>query len=333
MEQRILQPGEIESLDRITHPRIIAPNPRTLFADRARRLDQLAEGNPIADYLRFAAHIARAQHAAAADLQLSALDPAIIARAQEHSLPLAPALDNMDPAWHDVLDAMLAKLGAADGLPAPLAPLVQELAKLDRDERDRIARTLLERDLATRHIGFAPFIMAALQVMFTARAAQFAERDVPYVDPATICPICASEPVASVQYAGGPAAGHRYLSCASCATQWHLVRVQCTHCQSTGSIQYQGIEGAGEGKNAAPAIQAETCGNCKTYRKIIDLDKAPEAEPLADDLASLMLDLLMGETEFSRASPNPLLYVAIAEPVEEGDAPDAPLIEPSAKLH
>ena len=36
------------------------------------------------------------------------------------------------------------------------------------------------------------------------------------------------------------------------------------------------------------------------------------AEPLADDLASLMLDLLMGETKFQRASPNPLLYVAVA---------------------
>ncbi len=40
------------------------------------------------------------------------------------------------------------------------------------------------------------------------------------------------------------------------------------------------------------------------------------AEPLADDLASLMLDLLMGDTPFQRASTNPLLYVAVAEEEE-----------------
>ena len=51
------------------------------------------------------------------------------------------------------------------------------------------------------------------------------------------------------------------------------------------------------------------------------------AEPLADDLASLMLDLLMGEeTRFQRASANPLLYVAFAE--EQDEAGDA-LIDPA----
>lgn len=327
MEQRILQPGEIEKLDRITFPRIIAPKPQTLFAERARRLEQLAEGNPIADYLRFAAHIARAQHAASAQVQLSPIDPAEIARAQEHSLPLLPATHHIDPAWHAVLDTMLEQLSGAQGLPAPLLPLVQELAKLNTEERDRIAQSILERELATRHIGMAPFIMAALQVVYTVRAATFTESDIPYTDPATICPVCAAEPVASVQHAGGAAAGHRYLSCSLCATQWHMVRVKCSHCESTQGIQYQNIEGS-DG-----AVKAETCSQCHTYRKLIDLDKAPEAEPLADDLATLMLDLLMGETEFSRASANPLLYVAVAEPVEDDATADAALIDPSAKLH
>jgi FdhE protein len=61
-------------------------------------------------------------------------------------------------------------------------------------------------------------------------------------------------------------------------------------------------------------VVAETCDACGTYRKLVNLEKDPLAEPLADDLASLTLDLLMGDTPFSRAGPNPLLFVAVAEP-------------------
>jgi len=59
--QRILQPGDIEALDRTSLPRVRLPQPASLFADRAARLAQKAEGNPIGDYLRFLSHVARAQ--------------------------------------------------------------------------------------------------------------------------------------------------------------------------------------------------------------------------------------------------------------------------------
>ena len=65
--QRILQPGEIEALDRIEFPRVRLPEPATLFADRARRLRQLAtDEHPLRDYLRFAALLCDAQAKAAA---------------------------------------------------------------------------------------------------------------------------------------------------------------------------------------------------------------------------------------------------------------------------
>src|SRR5579859_7812084 len=44
---------------------IILPVPATLFARRAARLDALAEGNPMAAWLRFLAHLVRAQADAA----------------------------------------------------------------------------------------------------------------------------------------------------------------------------------------------------------------------------------------------------------------------------
>jgi formate dehydrogenase accessory protein FdhE len=50
-----------------------------------------------------------------------------------------------------------------------------------------------------------------------------------------------------------PGAGHRYLHCGLCATEWHMVRVKCTHCESTKGVAYQGIEGD------AGVVLAETC--------------------------------------------------------------------------
>ena len=47
----------------------------------------------------------------------------------------------------------------------------------------------------------------------------------------------------------------------------------------------------------------------------------------ADDLASLMLDLLMSETRFQRASANPLLYVAVAQEQADTGGADG-LIDP-----
>ena len=320
--QRILQPGEIEALDHTSFPRILLPQVSSLFAERAARLRQLANGNPIADYLLFVAQITDAQHKAAATIEISAPDAELMARAQEHSMPLLPAVDTIDPAWQAVLDNMLDTLQGSEGLPAPLQPLLKELRALAPETRADIAKKLLQKEVAARHVGMAPFIMAALQVTFAKRSASLRARDVPYTDPASICPICASEPVASVIRIGGKVAGHRYAHCGTCACEWHMVRIKCTHCESTKGIHYQGLEGAGE------EVLAETCDECGSYRKIVNQEKNPMVEPLVDDLASLMLDLLMSETQFQRASANPLLFVAVAEE-QQGEA-DHELVDPAA---
>lgn len=320
--QRILQPGEIEALDHTSFPRILLPQVSSLFAERAARLRQLANGNPIADYLLFVAQIMDAQHKAAATIEISAPDAELMARAQEHSMPLLPAVDTIDPAWQAVLDNMLDTLQGSEGLPAPLQPLLKELRALAPETRADIAKKLLQKEVAARHVGMAPFIMAALQVTFAKRSASLRARDVPYTDPASICPICASEPVASIIRIGGKVAGHRYAHCGTCACEWHMVRIKCTHCESTKGIHYQGLEGAGE------EVLAETCDECGSYRKIVNQEKNPMVEPLADDLASLMLDLLMSETQFQRASANPLLFVAVAE--EQSGETGNELVDPAA---
>ena len=324
MQTRILQPGEIEALDKTSFPRILLPQVASLFAERAARLRQLADGNPIADYLQFAAKIVDAQHAAARTIELQPLDATNVARAQQFSMPLLPAVEHIDPAWQQVLNAMLDTLAGSEGLPEALQPLLQSLRELSEDERDLIAKRLLEKEVAARHVGMAPFIMAALQVTYAKRAAALDVADVPYTDPATICPVCASEPVASVLRIGGKANGHRYLHCGTCCTEWQLVRVKCSHCESTKGIHYQSIEGSKE------VVTAETCDECGTYRKVVNQEKDPMAEPLADDLATLTLDLLMSEsTQFKRASANPLLFVAFADEQSEGETTE--LVDPAAE--
>ncbi|KOC28565.1 formate dehydrogenase [Comamonas testosteroni] len=320
--QRILQPGEIEALDHTSFPRILLPQVSSLFAERAARLRQLANGNPIADYLLFVAQIMDAQHKAVSAVEVEPADAALMARAQEHSMPLLPAVDNIDPIWQTVLDNMLDTLQGSEGLPEPLQPLLKELRALEPEIREDIAKKLLQKEVAARHVGLAPFIMAALQVAFAKRSSKLSPRDVPYTDPASICPVCASEPVASVIRIGGKVAGHRYAHCGTCACEWHMVRIKCTHCESTKGIHYQGIDGAGE------EVLAETCDECGSYRKIVNQEKNPMVEPLVDDLASLMLDLLMSETQFQRASANPLLFVAVAEE-QQGEA-DHELVDPAA---
>ena len=50
--QRILSRGEIERLDPTKIPEVYLPAAQQVFTERAKRLQALAAGNPIADSLR-----------------------------------------------------------------------------------------------------------------------------------------------------------------------------------------------------------------------------------------------------------------------------------------
>ena len=142
--------------------------------------------------------------------------------------------------------------------------------------------------------------MASLQVQWAALAVCFTAEANHAFDVPGLCPLCGSEPVASVVYAQSPYQGYRYLHCALCATEWHMVRVQCSRCGASGkSIAFQsamtGANQENDGSAAEAAVRAETCEQCRCYRKILYQEKDPQVEPVADDLASLNLDLLLGQ--------------------------------------
>ena len=60
-------------------------------------------------------------------------------------------------------------------------------------------------------------------------------------------------------------------------------------------------------EGVADTIKAETCDECRTYVKIMYQRKDSELEPVADDVASLGLDLLVTEAGWRRAGVNPFL--------------------------
>ncbi|WP_179091981.1 formate dehydrogenase accessory protein FdhE [Burkholderia ubonensis] len=303
MTQRILDPNEISALDHSAIPRFRLPERATVFSARAARLRQLADLNPISGYLRLMAVVADAQHAALQDFAAQMPSQDAIARAQQHSMPLVPALGGeRDPQWRAVLYELLDRVEGAGLVNPPLAKLLDRLRLMAPAELDAQADAILALRFAEVDPATAPFLMAALQVVWTDLASRTQPADVPFLDQPGLCPVCGTHPVASVVRVGGQYEGYRFLQCGLCTTEWHMVRTKCTHCDSTKGIAYHGIEGGSE------AVKAESCDECKTYRKIGYQNKDYDFEPLADDLASLTLDLLMNEAGYQRSSPNPLLW-------------------------
>lgn len=304
--QRILPRGEIEALDHNVIPRVTLPDRDTVFATRAARLRQLAADSPVADYLLLMAQLVEAQQRALKDCEAPTASEDRVSLAQTHGMPPLQAVGwPRDPLWRGLLARLVDDVARGKDVPAEAVEVCAALRRAVDDDPESL-EDLAEALLAEQDQGVdgaaAPFVMAALQVYWTDLASRFDVKQLPVVSPFGVCPVCASLPVASIVRVGGQYEGYRYLCCSLCATQWHMVRVKCSHCEDVESVAYQAIDGR------SPAIKAETCDHCHTYRKIFYQDKDLQVEPVADDLASLMLDVLVGEAGYSRASGNPLLW-------------------------
>jgi len=300
---RILDPGQIESIDHSAIPRLRMPERATLFSTRAARLRQLADASPIGGYIRLMATLVDAQQQTLAQISAAMPSTESIDLAQQHSMPIAPATTaDRDPLWRDVLQRLLDRVEAAGLVTPMLARVIDDLRVKSAEELDALADAIVALRFNEVEPASAPFVMAALQVVWTDIASRIDQRAVPYLDAPGACPVCGVPPVASIVRVGGQFQGYRYVQCGLCSTEWHVVRVKCTNCDSTKGIAYHGIDGGSE------ALKAESCDECHTYRKIGYQEKDYDFEPLADDLASLTLDLLMNEAGYKRSSPNPLLW-------------------------
>lgn len=283
---------------------VIAPDATTIFSLRADRFEHLAAGHSLGDWLRFLAAITRAQHQALQSLPAPALpDAAQLARAREHRMPLLPAQSwPRGAAWRDVLQQIAA---AVSGVAPQVAR--QDLARLagfDAERLEALAERVLHTELYGEDAALLPYVAAALQVLWTAGAARLGVGEIRALDVPGVCPCCGFLPVASVVRNSGEVSNLRYLHCALCNTEWNLVRVKCAACDANDGISYRHLETAGG--PAADAVRAETCESCKSYLKIVYQEKAP-VDPVADDLATLALDILVDEAGYARCGPNLLL--------------------------
>lgn len=304
--QRILSRGEIESLDHTLIPRIKLPVLASVFSDRAARLRYLATDHPLRDYLALMAHLCEAQqHVLSIYRHLPGVDETRVTLAQTHAMPPLQAVGwQRNVVWLDMLRHIVKYMADLPDIPVPARDIchsLHERAGQHPDLVEQLADVILA-DLECDDKVSAPFVMASLQAYWTILVAEFDIDQLPVVSPFGLCPLCGSLPVASLVRVGGQEDGCRYLCCSLCSAQWHLVRVTCSHCEDTEFISFRSIEGNSE------AIKAESCDKCGSYRKIFYQHKDPLVDAVADDLASMTLDIMMGEAGYSRTSGNPLLW-------------------------
>jgi len=300
---RILEQGQIEAHASNSVPRVLLPQPDRVFAARAARLSALAEHDSLGGYLRFAASLARAQAAALEGTARPALEAGAVETALSHRMPPLPARGfRRGGEWRDLLRRLAGTLAAEDGFPPAVATVCDPLIRAREAELESHADRLLAADGRDRDPAAAPIVIAALQAYWVALASGLDPGQVGLAVHAGLCPVCGMAPVASIVKRSAPLSGYRYLHCGLCATEWHRVRVECTQCGESKGVAYQSIEGG------SAAIRAETCDGCRSYRKIFYQEHDVEVEPLADDLASVALDLLLTEAGYHRASANPLLW-------------------------
>lgn len=276
-------------------PTLLLPPPPDLFARRGERLRGLSQPHTLGPWLN---HLA-----AVCEIQQSALNALLTEQANGTGTKLslavpveAATLGAVGVVYGMLLDK-LAGAPVVQGNPAPaatpealsqeaLAVAVERCLLLAHAQTDAAGRTLTD-----------VLVAAAMQVVWTAAARQ---ADPAGMQPgnAEFCPVCASAAGGSIVLAGEGRGGLRYQQCCLCASRWNVVRAHCTLCEEGSTVHYLSLEG----ENAA--IGAETCDHCHGYAKIFFQDKDRHVDPVADDLATLALDVLVGEEGFGRAAPN-----------------------------
>lgn len=285
-------------------PFVLPPDPPGLFGRRAARFAARAEGE-LAAYLGFLAGLAGAQAACVRDG--APPDAEDVRRAVAHGMP---PIDRSGLKHDPVLHATVRRfLQGCAGVAMPEGAAAARLALLG--DADRLAARIgdaLEDAVPMDDVAGFVFAAAGVQVELAWRAAAL-PADVLQPVGEGACPCCGGPPVASLVVERAGAHGARFAACAACGAQWNVVRVKCTLCGSTEGIAYHAIEGAIEGAigRAADGIQAETCDRCGLYAKIMAQNEHPALDPVADDVASLALDLKLAETQWKRGAVNAFL--------------------------
>ena len=282
-------------------PLAFLPEPVKLFQARARRFAFLAETNELAPYLTFLAELSRLQARLAVTVPpVAPVEPQRMAEAAKAGMPpIDRAALVSDPGLAATLESLTD--GAVElEMPEPGRLALEVVRAADEDGRRWLLTNILNdyipEDSPAPHL----FVAAAVQVHLARLAATLdAEALVPVH--VGICPACGGRPVTSSVMGTQGIENIRYAACASCAAQWNEVRVKCLCCGSTKGISYRSVE------TIEATVKAEVCRECNFWVKILYQVKNPSLDPVADDVGSLGLDILMKDTSFRRGGFNPCL--------------------------
>jgi FdhE protein len=312
MQQKLLTPEEIAAQAGSTIPYLRLPDRASVFGDRAARLRDRAAGHAMGGYLEFIALVAEEQQSLLERMPPVRLPTSEhIAQCTEHGIPPVNWQTHArDQAWCNGLRHLLRPL--ADRTTGHLSDVVTKLERSRDELYEAQASKLLAGITFGLDVATAPLVGAGLQVYFTHLAIALGESAIGRPGAATICPCCASRPTASVARIGAREAGYRFLHCALCNTEWHMVRVKCTNCESTKGISYLVIDDGTPVEKKA--VKAEVCDECGTYLKICYMDRDPRVDPIADDLATLPLDLLVVDSGKMPSGVNFMLVHGNPEP-------------------
>ena len=277
------------------------PDPARLFADRAARFRAVASGHQLEAYLKLLAGISQAQ----SDLQQGLPEPElptaeVLARAKQHKMPpLDRSTFNSDNAFDETFERLIDRAELLE-MPAEAKAALGRVKSAGRDMRNMMLHNVLADAIPFEAIAEHVFVAAALQVHFVRLASKLDPESLEDLGHG-ICPGCGGAPATTMIVGWAGADGTRFCACSLCGTLWNYIRVHCTLCGSNKKIQYQEVEGTGG------QIKAEICEDCRGYVKMLYQQKNREFEPIADDVASLGLDLMVQELGFRRGGVNPFL--------------------------
>ena len=277
------------------------PDPLAMFAGRSQRLRALAEGHTLRPYLLFLAELSDGQHRLQPGLPEAQLPSAdALARSRQHRMP---PLDRarftsdaaMEAVWHHLI-ATADSIAMPDAARLALARVKSATGADQAAMMSAVLSNAIPVDTLADHV----FVAAALQVHFARLAARLdAGALVPVGDGA--CPACGGPLVSSMIVGWSGAQSARFCACSLCGTLWNYPRVRCTLCGATKGIAYQEIA------DGPASVKAETCESCRGYVKILHQHKEPTLDPVADDVATLALDLLLRDLGYRRGAVNPFL--------------------------
>ncbi|EBW2250029.1 formate dehydrogenase accessory protein FdhE [Salmonella enterica subsp. enterica serovar Enteritidis] len=279
-------------------PFVLQSSAEAVFATRARRFGFLAQTSRLAPYLTFLAQLSDLQAKLAQSLPpiapVSAETQSIAAQAAMP--PIDRAKVAVDPVLGETLDALIDGAGAFV-MPEPARLALEAVRDAGADDRQWLVNNILSDHIPDDSAAPHLFAGAAVQLHLVRLAATLNAAALVPVQ-VGVCPACGGRPVTSSIHGEEKLENLRYATCAGCATQWNEVRIKCLCCGSTKGVSYRSVE------TVEATVKAEVCTECNHWVKILHQHKNHSLDPVADDVGSLGLDLLMKETGIARGGFN-----------------------------